>query len=140
METVTRESARVAVLDRDGRVLLLHAVLPEEDWWELPGGGVEPGETHEQAAIRELREETGLELEHPEHLGSVDTEFHFDGRWYLQRETVFLSVQPDVAVHLGEPDPLPFPRHVEYRWWPPSELAGSGAQIHPPQLAELLGA
>ena len=119
-------------------MLLLHAVLPDEDWWELPGGGVEPDETHQQAAVRELREETGIEVEHPDHLGTVDTEFHFDGRWYLQREAVFFAVRSGARLDLGEPDPPRFPRHVEYRWWHPSELVATGAQIHPPQLAELL--
>jgi 8-oxo-dGTP pyrophosphatase MutT (NUDIX family) len=139
LETVSRESARVAVVDADGRVLLIHATLPDEDWWELPGGGVDPGERHEQAALRELREETGIALERAELLGAVDTEFDFAGRRYLQRETVFRAAYTGVSIELGEPEPPPYPLHVEYRWWTPLELTQTDEHIHPPQLAELLG-
>jgi len=57
--------AAVALLDRDGRVLL--ARRPEgkamAGLWEFPGGKVGPGETPEEAAIRELREEIGVSAE-----------------------------------------------------------------------------
>lgn len=55
--------AAVALIDVDGRVLL--AQRPEgksmAGLWEFPGGKVEPGESPEQALIRELREELGIE-------------------------------------------------------------------------------
>ncbi len=139
MHTVRRHSVRVAVLDGERRVLLLRAVLPGEEWWELPGGGIEPGETEEQAAIRELAEETGIVVERLEApLGTVETDFVFDGRRYLQREAVFALFGPEAPVTLAEPDPPPAPRHAEYRWWHADELANADEQIHPPQLVELL--
>jgi 8-oxo-dGTP diphosphatase len=49
------------IFDEDQRVLL--ARRRDIDWWNLPGGGVEHGETVEQAVRREVREETGLEVE-----------------------------------------------------------------------------
>ena len=49
----------------DNKILLLKRVKPSTDglgFWELPGGGLEYGETHNQALIRELKEETGLDI------------------------------------------------------------------------------
>ncbi len=59
-----RRAMRVLVLDDLGRTLLFRdsdpGLSPVPHWWITPGGGVDPGESDEQAAVRELREETGL--------------------------------------------------------------------------------
>jgi 8-oxo-dGTP diphosphatase len=51
-----------AAIVRDGRVLAARRTDPPETAgrWELPGGKVDPGETHEQALVREIREELGV--------------------------------------------------------------------------------
>lgn len=49
-----------AVIFERGKVLLAHR--RDIDWWNLPGGGMEAGETVEEAMRREVREETGLEV------------------------------------------------------------------------------
>lgn len=51
------EAAGGVVFDGDGRVLLVHR--PRYDDWSLPKGKLDPGESHEQAAVREVAEETG---------------------------------------------------------------------------------
>ena len=52
------------VLDDDGRLLMIQrGTEPDRGRWSLPGGRVELGETDEEAAVREVREETGLDVE-----------------------------------------------------------------------------
>jgi len=54
---------RVIVLDEDNRILMVKQEHPERTVWMVPGGGIEEGENSAQAAVREVREETGLEVE-----------------------------------------------------------------------------
>ena len=64
---VVRAAGGVVV--RDGRVLLVHR--PKYDDWTLPKGKVEPGESDEECALREVEEETGLRCELDEELDST---------------------------------------------------------------------
>lgn len=58
----SRRAARVVVTDGDAVLLLADTDpgLPGSRWWVVPGGGIDPGESSRQAAVRELAEETGL--------------------------------------------------------------------------------
>ena len=52
------------LLLQDGKILLVrHQITDRYDFWVAPGGGVEETETLEEAAVREVREETGLDVE-----------------------------------------------------------------------------
>jgi 8-oxo-dGTP diphosphatase len=58
-------AASVAIV-REGKVLLIkRAYAPYQHLWTLPGGRIEPGETIEQCAIREIAEELGLTIRNP---------------------------------------------------------------------------
>ena len=62
-----------AVIIKDGKILLEKRKNdPGKGKWSIPGGLVELGETVEQTALREVKEETGLEVEKPEHIDVVD--------------------------------------------------------------------
>ena len=62
-----------AVVICDGKILLeKRKNEPGKGKWSIPGGLVELGESVEQTVIREVREETGLEVEKPEHIDVVD--------------------------------------------------------------------
>jgi 8-oxo-dGTP pyrophosphatase MutT (NUDIX family) len=55
-----RQAVRAVVVDPDGRVLMLRYGADHDTWWITPGGGIDPGESDEQALRRELREELGI--------------------------------------------------------------------------------
>jgi 8-oxo-dGTP pyrophosphatase MutT (NUDIX family) len=58
--TRTPNAASVALIDKDKVLLIQRARKPYFGMWSLPGGRLEPGETPEEAAQREVLEETGL--------------------------------------------------------------------------------
>jgi len=57
---VSTTSYGLLLLDESGRLFLAHATGTAR--WDLPKGGAEPGETPREAAVRETREETGLDI------------------------------------------------------------------------------
>lgn len=62
-----------AIIICDGKILLEKRKNdPGKGQWSVPGGLVELGESIEQTVLREVREETGLEVEKPEHIDVVD--------------------------------------------------------------------
>ncbi len=54
---------RVVILDEHRRILMVKQHHEGKDIWMVPGGGIEDGENAEQAAVREVKEETGLDVE-----------------------------------------------------------------------------
>jgi 8-oxo-dGTP pyrophosphatase MutT (NUDIX family) len=144
-ESQLRLGSRVLLLDPADRVLLIHADDPDEpghDWWELPGGGIDPGETPEQAACRELAEETGIVAnEVGPCLWVRQTRFRYRRRNHHRRETVYLARTHD-------PAPTLQPRHTPnekagllgHHWWRHPELAAFNGRLLPPSLPDLLAA
>jgi len=57
--------------------------------WQLPKGRIEPGETKEEAALREVLEETGLEAEIEEHLGEISFRYVRKQRKRIHKRVVF---------------------------------------------------
>lgn len=94
---VTRQDSVVIVpMSPAGRTVLLrqYRYPTSSDSWELPMGGIDTGETPLAAALRELREETGLEQPELQQIG----QFHPVPGLTPQRVTVFLAKLPESAI------------------------------------------
>jgi 8-oxo-dGTP pyrophosphatase MutT (NUDIX family) len=143
-EPIRREAARVAVIDGEARVLLLHVRDPARpdagEWWELPGGGLAPGEIPTTAARRELYEETGIVADElGPRLAVVETDFSFDGKQYRQRETIFtLHVEREECFPAALEPGAEQAAQLGHEWVPLAALRARRLRLHPPQLVRLL--
>jgi 8-oxo-dGTP pyrophosphatase MutT (NUDIX family) len=142
-----RSAVRLVVLDERGHVLLFYTrnpPLPELGrWWELPGGGIDAGESYVDAAVRELREETGLT---PLRIGPPTWKrtatFRLGEHRRIQDEVVVLApvagVQP--AVDVSAQFDYERDSYLDSRWWPQDELLTTTERCYPGRLPELLPA
>ncbi|MFJ9178633.1 NUDIX hydrolase [Streptomyces sp. NPDC102360] len=142
-----RRVARVVLLDPEERILLLHGHEPgdtADDWWFTPGGGLEGDETREEAALRELAEETGItDVELGPVLWQRICSFPFDGRRWDQDEWYFLARTRTPSAELGEINgtgltDLERRSVAGARWWTCRELAEAHETVYPTRLAGLL--
>ena len=114
MTSLPSSGAAAIIFDTQGRVLLVKenyispgSVAPR---WSLPGGAVEPGETPQEAAIRETLEETGLTV-------NID---HLIGSYTL--DTGFTAYAFRCHILAGTPSVPATGEIAEIRWSPPGDL------------------
>ncbi len=157
--SVPRVGARVVLIDSVGSVLLIHERIEGGEHWITPGGGVEPTETLQQAASRELFEETGIGVQvapHAEALCSTQRLWGWEGVTYDQVDHFFLlwlageprargaegdsvpSGRPVVAP--AAPTPMETQTRLGHRWWSTAELRSTTETIVPADLADIVAA
>ncbi|HJQ73817.1 MAG TPA: NUDIX domain-containing protein [Gaiellaceae bacterium] len=133
VEPTERRAVRALTLDSRGRTLLVRWPRPGGSaFWIAPGGGVEPGESDEEALHRELAEELGLV---GRDLGPCiwtrEFSFPWNDNWWHQTERYHVvHVEPE---ELGEGEEI-----ENVRWWTVAELEATDELIAPARLGELL--
>lgn len=111
------------VIVRDGRVLLFNVV--GWDWWALPGGRVEMGETSPQALAREMREEIGADVQVGRLLWVVENFFNWE-RDFHEVGLYYAVTVPEGSHILTEDEHRcqDGPVTLRFRWFPLEGLAG----------------
>jgi 8-oxo-dGTP pyrophosphatase MutT (NUDIX family) len=146
VKLVERRAARVLLLAHD-TVLLIEGHDPADPasgrWWHVPGGGIDDGETVEAAAVREIFEETGLQVTEADLSPVVATreaEFDFDRRHFRQSERFFAVDVQQFAVRVDGWEPIEQRSLLDHRWWSFAELESTDEVVYPPALPALVRA
>ena len=119
------------LINREGQVFVGQRIDTVLEAWQMPQGGIDPGEDARAAALRELREETGVPAEKVELVAEVPGEFLYDlpveligkvwrGKWRGQRQRWFLFrlIGGDRDINIATPEP----EFRAWRWIDPAEL------------------
>ena len=142
-----RQAARVILLEEADRLLLVRghdADRPERTWWFTVGGGIDAGETPRAAAVRELREETGIALDERALVGPVYTRsalFDFFAQACRQDEELFVArVLSTGLPPLSHDDWTDVEAQVldELRWWSLDDLEAVDVEVFPAGLVSLV--
>ena len=106
------EVVAAIIRDDEGRIFATQRGYGDfKDWWEFPGGKIEPGETPEEALKREIREELSTEISVDEFLCTVDYDYP---KFHLTMHCFFCSLVSE-ALHLNE--------HEAARWLEQDKLS-----------------
>jgi len=142
-----RPSARLLITDSLGRVLLFRfehktGALAGMTYWATPGGGVEGGETFEEAAIRELWEETGIRVDDVGcQIARRQVVFQLSNGEHVHEDERYFHVQVS-GIHLSTTGWTAYELEcmTGHHWWTLEELEQTVEQVSPENLGGMLEA
>jgi len=105
------------IIEKDGQILIGKRVGQHAPYYSIPGGTLEPGETFEQGAVREIKEETNLDIVNPEVIAVTNNleTFKKESVHYISIILVVKSFEGDTQIM--EPDKI-----TEWQWVDPKKL------------------
>ncbi len=132
-----RPTARVLLVDPADRLLLMRFTGDTGVvFWAPCGGGVEPGESFEQAAVREVAEETGLAaVELGPHVFDRAVSYTWRGERFSSEERWFLARVPAFTPGRAGWTEAERADVEDIRWWAAAELLATGDALVPLDLA-----
>ena len=118
-----RQGVGVVLLNKDNKVFVAKRIDNPSNYWQMPQGGIDPGETHHQAAIRELYEETSIKsvslikeidgfttYKLPNRLLGIIWKGRFKGqkqKWFIMK---FLGQDTEINIKTKNPE------FLEWKW------------------------
>ena len=135
-----RRSARIIVLNPQGQVLLFRFDVPERPpFWVTAGGECEPGESFEEAARRELLEETGITADPGAQIACTTPEFiTVEGEPVQADERYFVVHVTDAKISTAGHTELEQKVMTQHRWFAHAELAQWPEAIFPDNLGAII--
>lgn len=137
-----RPTARGILIGPDQRVLLFcidDERLPDKRFWICPGGGLEPGESHEDAVTREIREETGIadiEIGACAWLRTHTWWWPASDEWITSVERYYIVHTATAVVDTRGQDASEMQFMAGHRWFTLEELRSHLERLVPADLAE----
>lgn len=135
-----RQTVKLLLVDEQDRVLLIQAKDPRtgRELWHPVGGGIEAGESLQQAAEREAHEETGLEvLPVGFAVWTRDDTYRFDGRVWAVHEDWLLHSVPHFEPAPAALSEVETRSVMGFRWWSAAELVSTTDTVFPAELGAL---
>ncbi len=132
----SRLASRVILINQEKRVLYLKASEPNNDhiFWVMPGGGLEPNESFEEAALREAHEESGCTIKLGPYVWYRRHRDSWNGKPFDQYERFFVASTTESLYNPTNQDSYILNHH----WWSLDELQASNHDFAPRSIKKII--
>lgn len=141
----SRPSARLLLIDQQNRILLFRFVFQDgalagTEFWATPGGELAAGETFEEAAKRELFEETGIQADiGDKHIAELEFVLPLpNGENVVAKERFFVVRTKDNSINRDNQTDVEIKVMADHKWWDIGDLRVTTETVYPENIVDIL--